>query len=149
MNTTRIWMDYHALRTNRLPHPNEHRDSPAPNPGCSPGVRAMIRGTSPHHLLFLVVLIGGMFGWLYATSETVEVLVREKRVEEGQSRRGLPVDVHVLLTDRGRLPISSLPLVGYLDADEIYAGIRPGQRYRMRIASWPWSENRMILDIDR
>jgi hypothetical protein len=107
----------------------------------------MIRGTSPYYLLFLIVLIGGMLGWLYATSETVEVVVQEKRLEEGKSRRGLPVDVHVLLTDRGRLPISELPLIGYLDAAEVYAGIRPGRRYRMRIVSWPWSGDHMVIEI--
>jgi hypothetical protein len=108
----------------------------------------MIRGPNPYYLLFLIVLVGGMLGWLYATSETVEVLVQEKRLEEGTSRRGLPVDIHVLLTDRGRLPISGLPLIGYLDVAEVYAGIRPGRRYRMRIASLPWSGNRMVIEID-
>lgn len=68
-------------------------------------------------------------------------MVQEKRIEEGKSRRGLPVDVHVLLTNRARLPISGLPLIGYLDAAEVYAGIRPGRRYRMRIASGPWSDD--------
>jgi hypothetical protein len=108
----------------------------------------MIRGTSPYYLLFLVVLIGGMLGWLYATSETVEVVVQEKRIEAGESRRGLPVDLHVLLTDQGRLPISDWPVIGYMDAAEVYAGIRPGRRYRVRIATLPWSGNRMVIGID-
>ena len=107
----------------------------------------MSRGLNPSYLLFLVVLIGGMLGWLYATSETVEVVVQEKRIEEGESRRGLPVDLHVLLTDQGRLPISSLPVIGYLDAAGVYAGIRPGRRYRLRIATLPWSGDRMVIEI--
>ncbi len=109
----------------------------------------MIRGPKPSYLLFLVVLIGGMVGWLYATSETIEVVVHEKRIEDGKSRRGLPADLHVLLTDQGRLPISSLPLIGYLDAAEVYAGIRPGRRYTVRIATLPWSGSRMVIGIDR
>jgi hypothetical protein len=102
-----------------------------------------MRGHNPSYLLLLVVLIGGMGGYL----PTVEVVVREKRVEQGESRRGLPVDVRVLLTDRGLLPISGLPLIGYLDAAEVYAGIRPGRRYRMRLASRPWSGDRMVIEI--
>ena len=73
--------------------------------------------------------------------------MQEKRLEAGPSRRGLPVDVHVLLTERGRLPISSLPRIGYLDSAEVYASIRPRRRYRMRIASMPWSGDRMVIDI--
>jgi hypothetical protein len=108
----------------------------------------MIRGAKPAYLLFLIVLIGGMLGYLYATSETVELLVQDKRIEEGRSRRGRPVEVHVLLTDQGRLPISGWPVVGYMDAAEVYAGIRPGRRYTMRIATMPWSGNRMVIGID-
>ena len=106
-----------------------------------------MRGHNPSYLLLLVVLIGGMVGYLYATSQTVEVVVREKRVEQGESRRGLPVDVRVLLTDRGLLPISGLPLIGYLDAAVVYAGIRPDRRYRMRFASRLWSGDRMVIEI--
>ena len=102
-----------------------------------------MRGLNPSYLLLLVVLIGGMVGYL----PTVEVVVREKPVEQGESRRGLPVDVHVLLTDRGLLPISGLPLIGYLDAAEVYAGIRPGRRYRMRFASRLWNGDRMVIEI--
>jgi hypothetical protein len=108
----------------------------------------MIRGPNPSWLLFLVVLIGGMLGWLYATSEMVEVVVEEKHIEEGESRRGFPVDLHVLLTDQGRLPISGLPVIGYMNPADVYAGIRPGRRYRVRVATFPWSGNRMVIGID-
>ena len=42
---------------------------------------------------------------------------------------------------------SGLPPIGYLDAAEVYAGIRPGRRYRMRLASRPWSGDRMVIEI--
>lgn len=109
----------------------------------------MIRGgASPFYLLGLVAVIGTMLGWLYATSETLEVLVRDKRVEQGELRRGRPVDVYVLLTDQGRLPISGLPLIGASDAGGVYAAVRSGQRYRMRITTSPWSGERAIIEID-
>jgi hypothetical protein len=100
---------------------------------------AVIRGPDPSYLLLLVVLTDGTLRYLYATIETVEAAVREKRPEPGRSRRGLPVDVHVLLTERGPLPISRLRLIGHLDAAAVYAGIRPGRRCRIRPAGWPWS----------
>jgi hypothetical protein len=93
------------------------------------------------------VLIGGMVGYPYATSAAVDVVVREKRLEQGESRRGLPVVVHVPLPDRGPLPMSGLPLIGYRDPAEVYAGIRPGRRYPMRLASWPWRRDRMVTEI--
>lgn len=97
----------------------------------------MIPGPDASYLLLLVVLIGGMAGYLYATGETTDAPVREKRVAQGESRRALPIDAHVLLTDRGPVPISGLLLIGYLDAAEVCPGIRPGRRYRMQLASWP------------
>ena len=116
---------------------DRNREGPAAAP-----LPAVMRGLNLSYLLLLVVLIGGMVGYL----QTVEVVVREKRVEQGESRRGLPFDVHVLLTDRGLLPISRLPLIGDPDAAEVYAGIRPDRRYRMRFASRPWSGDRMVIE---
>ena len=97
--------------------------------------------------MLFFLLIGGILGRLCATGKTVEVGARKKRVGQGESRRGLPVAVHVLLTHRGPVPISRLPLIGRLDAADVDAGIRPGHRYRMQLASWPWLGQGMVIEI--
>lgn len=93
---------------------------------------------SPWYILLLLVLLGGVMGYSYFTSELHTVRVTSKHVEEGRSRYGMSSEVFVLETDRGPLRILKFPVIGYaFGAREVYDGISPGTSIEVRIGYWP------------
>lgn len=89
---------------------------------------------------FLFVVIGGMFGYLYVTSEVIEVQVAGKRTEQTVWRPGVGTAEYVIETKKyGDLPFSTLPLMGYFwGAAEAYEELRVGGSYRLRIVDFPF-----------
>jgi hypothetical protein len=89
---------------------------------------------------FLFILLGGMFGYLYATSEVIEVQVAGKRIQQTVWRPGVGTEEYVIETKKfGDLPFSTLPLMGYFwGAAEAYNGLRVGGRYRLRTVDYPF-----------
>ncbi|HSG94269.1 MAG TPA: hypothetical protein VLA28_02030 [Afifellaceae bacterium] len=93
---------------------------------------------SPWYIAFLIVLVGGVMGYIYFSSEVRVVQVTGKRVEEGRSRYGMSSEVYVIETNRGGMPILKFPIIGYaFGAREVYDGIRTGSSIRVRVGKWP------------
>ena len=88
---------------------------------------------------FLIVVFGAMFGYLYVTSEVVEVKVTGKQVREVVWRPSADPNEYVIETRRhGDLVLSTLPFMGYFwGRAEVYHGIRVGGTYRLRIIKFP------------
>lgn len=89
---------------------------------------------------FLIAVFGAMFGYLYATSEVIEVQVMGKRIQQTTWRPGLGTDEFIIETKKnGDLALSSLPLMGYFwGAAEAYERLRVGGGYRLRIVEYPF-----------
>ena len=89
---------------------------------------------------FLMVVFGAMFGYLYATSEVIEVQVMGKRIQQTIWRPGLGTNEYIIETKKnGDLALSSLPLMGYFwGAAEAYERLRVGGGYRLRIVEYPF-----------
>ncbi len=89
---------------------------------------------------FLIIVIGGMFGYLYATSEVIEVQVTGKRIQQIYWRPGAGTNEYVIQTKKnGDLTLSSLPLMGYFwGSAEAFEGLRIGGRHRLRIVDYPF-----------
>ncbi len=89
--------------------------------------------------VFLTVIFGGMFGYLYATSDIIEVQVTGKRIQEGIWRPGVGTDDYIIETEKnGDLGLSTLPFMGYFwGGGAAFEGLRIGGRYRLRIVNYP------------
>lgn len=92
---------------------------------------------SPWYVAGLVVFILAATGYVYATSEVQRVVVTGKHVETARGRRG-DVELYVLDTNRGALPILQFPLIGYWSGvDAVYEGVRAGTTIEARVGHWP------------
>ncbi len=93
---------------------------------------------SPWYIVFLLVVVGGAMGSIYFGADVETVQVVGKRTEEGRSRYGMSSTSYVLQTDRGRLPLLKLPIVGYaFGAEDVYERVRVGSSIQVRIGYWP------------
>jgi hypothetical protein len=104
---------------------------------------------SPFYLVFLVVVILAMGGYLHATSEVVTVTIQD-RYSETATRRFRERQVPMVVTDRGTYPMSGIPILGFMDRNAAAGRLEIGRSYRVRLARWPFSGPRgshAIIDI--
>ncbi|MDX1485738.1 MAG: hypothetical protein R3229_14795 [Alphaproteobacteria bacterium] len=89
---------------------------------------------------FVIAVFGGLFGYLHATSEVIEVEVTGKRIAQAMWRPGVDSNDYVIETRKsGDLALSTLPFMGYFwGGGEAYEGLRVGGRYRLRIVTYPF-----------
>lgn len=89
---------------------------------------------------FLIVVFGAMFGYLYATSEVIQVQVTGKRIQQTTWRPCVGTDEYVIQTKKnGDLGLSTLPLMGYCwGGAEAFERLRVGGSIRLRIVNYPF-----------
>ena len=93
---------------------------------------------SPWYIVFLIVVISSLTGYVYGTSEVQTVTVTGKHIEEGRGRRGDMKEFFVIETSKGDLQILKFPIIGYsFGVDEVYNRVQPGSRINVRVGAWP------------
>ena len=94
---------------------------------------------TPAYILLLVILIGGLMGYSYFTSEVVTIQVTGKRVEEGRSRYGMASKSFVIETENnGRMSILKFPVIGFpFDAEVQFNRMEAGSEQTVRVGKFP------------
>ena len=93
---------------------------------------------SPWYIIALIVLIGGVMGYSFFTSELRSIKVTGKFVEDGRSRYGITSERFVIESEKGRYTILKFPLIGHaFDAQDVYDRIPIGETIEVRIGFFP------------
>ncbi len=94
---------------------------------------------SPWYILMLVMVIGGVMGYSYFTSEVITIQVTGKQEDVGRSRYGFSSTRYVIETmNNGRLALLKFPLIGFaFDAKQQYHRMTTGSEQTVRIGYFP------------
>jgi hypothetical protein len=88
--------------------------------------------------VLLLAVVGGVFGYVYITSDVRTFEITGKFTQDGRTRYGMTSEQYVIKTDKGNFELLKFPLLGFtFDAEETYHRIHAGTQIKARVADWP------------